>query len=100
MTKTKKPLCKNCRLFNGNKKTCGVAILHEGKQYHLPVVADDSCFFEEKYVCINEEGQTEVFQPEVQQVRWWVEDPKTGQQTNGNGTVKIEYPNGFFGQND
>ena len=34
----------------------------------------------------------------VEQVRWWVEDPETGNPTDGNGTVKIEYPEGFFGR--
>lgn len=34
----------------------------------------------------------------VQQVRWWVEDPKTGEKTDKDGVVKIEYPDGFFGR--
>jgi hypothetical protein len=33
---------------------------------------------------------------DVKQVRWWTEDEK-GQKTDGNGVVKIEYPEGFFG---
>jgi hypothetical protein len=33
----------------------------------------------------------------VQQVRWWVED-ENGKPTDGNGTVKVEYPIGFFGE--
>ena len=34
----------------------------------------------------------------VEQVRWWVENPETGERTDGDGTVKIEYPEGFFGR--
>jgi len=33
------------------------------------------------------------------QVRWWVED-ENGNPTDGDGKVKIEYPNDFFGPED
>jgi hypothetical protein len=36
-------------------------------------------------------------QIEVKQVRWWVEDEK-GKPTEGDGVVKIEYPEDFFGK--
>ena len=29
--------------------------------------------------------------------RFWVENPETGEPTDGKGIVKIEYPKGFFG---
>ena len=75
--------CGNCKLFNKEKESCGVAILYEGKQYHMPVSPSDSCNMEELGI-------------EVNQVRWWVEDNE-GKPTNGNGIVKIEYPENFFG---
>ncbi len=83
----KKPLekiCGNCLLYNREKGECKVAVLVEGKEYHLPVFAKDKCHMEELNI-------------PVQQVRWWVED-ENGNQTDGNGTVKVEYPIGFFGE--
>lgn len=75
--------CGNCLLYNHNKKECRVAILLEGVEYHMPVSIKDHCHMDELEI-------------PVEQVRWWVEDEK-GNKTNGNGTVKIEYPEGFFG---
>ena len=90
--------CKNCSLFNPEQKLCGVIIImHDGTKVHLPVDANDNCFFENKFIAKNPDGKTETFKPEVQQVRWWVENPETGKPTDGNGRVKIEYPEGFFG---
>jgi len=86
------PKCKNCLLYNPNKGTCGVAILHEGKQMHLPVEAEDDCFFENEFVAKNGDE----FRAEVQEVRWWVDNPDE----KGNGQVKMEYPDGFFGKED
>ena len=60
-----------------------VAVLIEGKQYHMPVSRKDNCHMEELGI-------------EINQVRWWVED-ENGNPTNGNGKVKIEYPENFFG---
>lgn len=91
------PKCKNCRLFNASRSRCGVAVLIEGKQIHLPVEPEDTCFFENEFVSINEDGDIEKFKPEVQSVRWWVVDPKTNKPAE-NGVVKIEYPEGFFGE--
>lgn len=87
MKKKKKPvekICGNCLLYNHEKKECKVAVLVEGKEYHMPVSPKDSCHMEELGI-------------EIKQVRWWVEDDK-GNPTAGNGTVKIEYPKGFFGE--
>jgi hypothetical protein len=35
----------------------------------------------------------------VDQVRWWVEN-KEGKKIDGNGIVKIEYPENFFGNKE
>lgn len=77
------PKCKNCLLYNREKGICKVAILVNGEQIHLPVFPEDNCHMEELGI-------------PVEQVRWWVEDPKTGQPTDGNGVVKLEYPSDFF----
>lgn len=94
-----KPLCKNCRLFDSKENICRVVVLNEGERINIPVEKNDSCFFENEFLAMNEEGKEESFKPEVQQVKWWVEDKK-GKKTKGNGTVKIEYPDGFFGDID
>ena len=94
------PKCKNCLLFDGN--FCKVVILHEGERIHIPVEAEDLCFFENKFEAISQEekngeilNKTEEFQTEVQEVKFWVEDEE-GNKTDGNGVVKIKYPEGFF----
>lgn len=79
------PKCKNCLLFNRAKGECKVAILVNGKEYHMPVSAEDRCHMDELGI-------------PVEQVRWFVVDPKTGKRTSGNGVVQIEYPEGFFGK--
>jgi hypothetical protein len=79
------PICGNCLLFDRKKEICKVAILVEGTTMHMPVGPKDKCHMDELGI-------------PVEQVRWWVEDPKTGEPTDGNGTVKIEYPEGFFGR--
>ena len=81
---TMKPKCGNCRLFNKSNETCEVAILIDGKKYNLPVSPEDNCHMDELGI-------------PVEQVRWWVEDPNTGEKTEKNGVVKIEYPENFFG---
>lgn len=79
------PICGNCLLFDRKNEVCKVAILVEGETLNMPVSAKDRCHMDELGI-------------PVEQVRWWVEDPTTGKATNGNGTVKIEYPEGFFGR--
>ena len=76
------PLCKNCLLYDHAKGQCKVAVLIEGKEYHLPVFPEDRCHMDELGI-------------EVEQVRWWVED-EDGNPTD-KGKVKIEYPINFFG---
>lgn len=81
----KKPVdevCGNCLLFNNQKKECKIAILIEGKEYHMPVFPKDKCHMDELGI-------------PVEQVRWWVEDEDGN--PSEKGKVKIEYPRGFFG---
>lgn len=85
MKKKIEPKCKNCLLFNREDSTCKVAILINGEEIHLPVSPEDNCHMDELGI-------------PVEQVRWWVEDPKTGKPTDGNGIVKVEYPKEFFGK--
>lgn len=88
-------ICKNCLLFDPKKSECTVVILHEGKRIKIPVCAEDPCFFEQEY--FNEQtGKVENFN-EIQQVRFWVENPNTGEPSE-KGIVKMEYPEGFFGK--
>lgn len=91
-------ICKNCKLFNPAKSECSVVILHEGKRLHLPVVATESCFFEEEYFDPSTKAM-EDFADEIKQVKFWVEDEK-GNKTDGNGIVKMEYPEGFIAYDD
>lgn len=86
MSKKKKEIekiCGNCLLYNQQKKECKIAILIEGQEYHMPVFVKDKCHFDELNISVD-------------QVRWWVED-ENGNPTKGNGKVKIEYPENFFG---
>jgi hypothetical protein len=59
---------------------CKVVILHEGERYNLPVGPEDECFFDGKFEAVNPEGVRESFTPEIDQVKMWVEDPKTGEE--------------------
>lgn len=68
------PLCKNCLLYDHSRKQCKVAILVEGKEYHMPVNLNDRCHMDELGI-------------PVEQVRWFKEEKQ----------MKIEYPEGFFG---
>jgi hypothetical protein len=81
----KEPRCGNCLLFDKTNETCNVAILIDGERYHMPVNPEDKCHMDELGIPVN-------------QVRWWVEDPSTGEKTDKNGVVKIEYPDDFFGR--
>lgn len=95
MKKNIKRICKNCRLFDPAKSECSVVVLFEGQRTKLPVLAEEACFFEEMYFDPTTKAM-EDFAEDIQQVRFWVEDAE-GQKTDGNGTVKMEYPEGFFG---
>lgn len=95
--KKKKPveeICQNCKLYNPSRGVCSVVILHEGERVNIPVDPTDKCFFEQSYFdpMTGKEENLNV----IQEVKFWVENDK-GEKTNKDGTVKIEYPEGFFG---
>jgi hypothetical protein len=92
--KKNEPICGNCKLFDASKHQCRVVILHEGNRVNLPVDPQDPCFFEQTYFD-PVTGQEESFN-EIKQVRFWVEDNE-GKPIDGNGTVKMEIPEDFFG---
>lgn len=89
-----KRICDNCKLFNPAKSECAIIVLHEGQRLHLPVVAEDPCFFEESYFDPNSKAM-EDFAGEIKEVKFWVENEQ-GEKIDGNGTVKMEYPEGFI----
>lgn len=89
-------ICKNCKLFNPATSECAIVVLHEGKRHRLPVLANDPCFFEGQYFDPTTEGG-ENFVDDIKEVKFWVENDR-GEKTRGNGTVKMEYPEGFFGK--
>lgn len=91
-----KHICNNCRLFDPGTNRCGVVVLLDGKQTHLPVEPRDPCFFEQEY--INPETHLPEDFNEIRQVKLWVED-EIGDKSNC-GEVKIEYPHGAFGIED
>lgn len=80
-----KEICGNCLLYNAEKGECKVAVLIEGKEYHMPVFPQDKCHLQELNI-------------PVQQVRWWCEDDKGNPAETG--TVKVEYPAEFFGKQE
>lgn len=86
MRKQVEPICGNCLCYDNARGSCKVAILIDNVEHHLPVGPTDKCHMDELGIT-------------VEQVRWWVED-EAGEPTAGNGTVKIEYPEGFFGRPD
>lgn len=90
-------ICKNCKLYDPKTSECSIVILFEGQRTRVPVLAHEPCFFEGQYFDPTTKS-LESFTEEVQEVKFWVEDDK-GKKTDGNGTVKIEYPEGFFGTN-
>jgi hypothetical protein len=76
-------ICNNCRLYDRKKGQCKVAILINGEQFHMPVFPGDRCHMEELGI-------------EVEQVRWYVEDSEGN--PSAKGKVKVEFPDGFFGE--
>ncbi len=81
--KSIEPFCKNCLCYDGEKGICKVVVLINGKRFNMPVFPNDRCHMDALNI-------------PVEQVRWWSED-KLGQRCeDGKGTVKIEYPDGFF----
>ncbi len=88
-------ICKNCKLYNPQENHCRVVILHEGERLHIPVEPQDSCFFEENYFDATTKAM-ENFADDLKEVKFWVENER-GEKTVGDGTVKMEYPEGFMG---
>lgn len=87
-------ICGNCKLYDPEPSKCKVVILHEGQRINIPVDPKESCFFEQS--CFDPKTGREETLNEIQQVRFWVEG-KDGKKTDKNGVVKMEYPEGFFG---
>lgn len=91
-------ICNNCRLFNPKARECSVVILVEGNRHRIPVDAEDPCFFEGEYFDPTTKAM-ENFAENIQEVKFWVENDK-GEKTAGDGIVKMEYPEGFFGEDE
>ena len=92
----KKPverICKNCRLFNPVEQLCMVAILHEGEKIHLPVLPQDTCFFEQEYFnpITNEKEDFN----HINEIKFWVENEK-GEKIDGKGKIVMEAPESLF----
>jgi hypothetical protein len=92
-------ICKYCKLYDTVNQHCKVVVLFDGKRMHPPTEPETFCIFEDQYESIDEKGNKDTWKPEIQEVKWWVEDPSTGEKTD-NGIVKIEYPVGFFGETE
>ena len=99
MSKKNEPYCKNCGLFDKANSLCKVIILHEGEKINLPVEEQDACFFQNQFTAITPEGNRETFKVGVEEIKAWVEDPKTGEKCE-NGIVKIEFPDSLECHND
>lgn len=84
-------ICGNCKLFNAQRGVCSIVILMNGERQHVPVDADDPCFFDDM------PGTGQGFIEDIKEVKFWVENEK-GEKTDGDGIVKMEYPEGFFGE--
>lgn len=95
----KEAVCKNCLLYNFQKQHCSVVVLYEGQRMNPPTTPEDQCLFETEFKSINNNGVEETWKPEIQEVKWWVENPQTGEKSD-KGIVKIEYPVGFFGKEE
>jgi len=91
------PFCKNCLLYDFTKQHCKVVVLYKGEKINPPTSPEDHCLFDTEFKSIDEKGQMDVWKPEIQEVKWWVEDPITGKKCE-KGIVKIEYPENFFGK--
>lgn len=90
-----KQICGNCKLYNPQKGHCSIIILHKGQKLNLPVLAEDKCFYQEEGYFDPASETAENLVDDIKEVKLWVED-ENGQKTDKNGTVKIEYPEGFF----
>jgi hypothetical protein len=97
MSKNIKHICKNCKLYNMQDRHCSVIVLFEGERMYPPTEPEDSCLFEEEFICLDEKGEKlEKWTPEIQEVKFWVENPITGERGVKEGVVRIQYPENFF----
>ena len=71
--------CKTCFCFDSKTGFCQVNILVNDKKIKLPVFEEDNCHFIDLGI-------------DVEQIRLWEEGKEEGEKT-----IKIEYPVGFFG---
>lgn len=82
-------VCRNCLLYNREESTCRMVVLHgDEKIRDVPVDPGDACLFEQA------DGDGFVPMDAAKQVRVWAE-----KSADGKGSVRIEYPQGFFGPN-
>ena len=91
-------ICNNCKLYNPKEEHCSVVILYEGERRHLPVDPQDACFYEGGYFDATTKA-VEDFAADIQEVKFWVEN-EDGRKTDQDGIVKMEYPEGFLGEED
>lgn len=96
--KTIERVCKNCKLYDTKREVCSIIVLHEGKKLNVPMEPEDACLYETEYFDPTTKA-IESFTDEIKEVKMWVENDK-GEKTDGDGVVKIEYPDGFFGEKD
>jgi hypothetical protein len=89
-------VCGNCKLYDPQSSQCKVTVLFEGKRINLPVLPNEPCFFEEDYFD-EKTGAADNFVDDLQEVKFWVENDK-GEKTGGDGTVKMECPEDYFGK--
>lgn len=83
-------ICKNCQLYDEANQECSIIVLHEGQKLKVPMSPSDQCLYEENY--FNPiDNKKENLISDIKQIKMWVENDK-GEKINGNGIVKIEYP--------
>ena len=90
------PRCRNCKLYDWEAKVCKVIILYQGSRINVPTDPNDLCLYEDKFTEISPDGKIKEFSVKPEQVKMWVENPITGKRA-AKGVVKIEYPEGFYG---
>ena len=91
-------ICGNCKLYDGPNQQCSVVVLLEGKRVKVPMEPKDACLYESEYFDPSSKEAGD-FSEDIKEVKFWVEN-QDGQKTAGNGTVKMEYPEGFLGEKE
>lgn len=94
--KTVERICRNCRLYDEGRGVCSVIVLYEGEKLNVPMDPKDACLYETEYFDPTTKA-IESFAEDIKEVKLWVENEK-GEKVAGDGIVKIEYPEGFFGK--